>query len=65
MSSFFNSLVNKAQSSFEGSQLADQVNHLQTKLQGSGSGPGKEGSGQGGTIGNLGHQFKAFQMQYS
>ena len=61
MSTFFNSLVDKAQSAYEGSQLAGQVNQLQSKLQGGNASSGKEGA----ALGNLGHQFKAFQMQYS
>ncbi|KLO20220.1 hypothetical protein SCHPADRAFT_992308 [Schizopora paradoxa] len=71
MSSFFNSLADKAQTALNSSSIGQQI---QSKLGGvtgehqAGAGEGSAQGGPGGrnsTLGNLTHQFRSLQMQYS
>lgn len=73
--SFLSSLTTKAQSAWEESPLSSQVQQLQSKLGGSGHKTGQpsanEAAAQGGIadknplLGNITHQFRTMQMQYS
>ncbi|THH06808.1 hypothetical protein EW145_g3830 [Phellinidium pouzarii] len=72
MPSFLSSLANKAQTAYEGSPLAGQVTQIQSKLQShGGADTSAGGDAQGGlgakssALGNIHHQFKQLQMQYS
>lgn len=72
MSSFFSSLADKAHSAYKDSPLSAQVSQLQAKLQSGQEHPtANEAAAQGGpgakshTLGQLQHQFRTMQMQYS
>lgn len=81
MSSYLSSLAEKAQNAFNESPLAAQVQQLQSKVQQHSSGPSagtqqptaNDPAAQGDTgvagksplMGNLTHQLRNFQMQYS
>jgi len=66
MSSFFNSLADKAQTALNSSSIGQQI---QSKLGGAGEHHAStDGAAQGGrssTLGNLSYQFRNLQMQYS
>ena len=71
MSSFFNSLADKAQTALNSSSIGQQIQSKLGGVTGEHHGGAGEGSAQGGpggkssTLGNLTHQFRSLQMQYS